>query len=96
MLLYLVKYSRPDPSNAVRELSRVNSGATSEHVRSLVRVIKFALDTRNKGLVYNVAKQNDDNIWRLKAFSDSDWAGDADDRRSITGFYIFLNNCLIS
>ena len=57
MLLYLVKYSRPDLSNTVRELSKVNSGATSEHVRSLVRVIKFKLDTRNKGLVYNVAKK---------------------------------------
>ena len=96
MLLYLVKYSRPDLSNDVRELSKVNSGATSEHVRSLVQVINFTLDTRNKGLVYHVAKKNDDNIWRLKAFSNSDSAGAADDRRSITGFCIFLNNCLIS
>ena len=97
MLLYLVKYSRPDLSNAVRELSKVNNGATPKHVKSLVRVVKFALDTRNKGLVYNVTNEKEENsIWRLKAYSDSDWAGDADDRRSITGFCIFLDNCLIS
>jgi hypothetical protein len=31
MLLYLVKHSRPDISNAVRELTKVLDGATSAH-----------------------------------------------------------------
>ena len=96
MLLYLVKYSRPDLSNAVRELSRANSGTTSDHIKSLLHVIKFALDTKNKGLVYRIKYENEKNKWTLKAFSDSDWAGDADNRRSVTGFCIFINDCLIS
>ena len=79
MLLYLVKFSRPDLSNAVRELSKVNDGATAEH----------------KVLVYKVLKLKE-NKWEMRAFCDSDWAGDADDRRSITGFCIFLNEYLIS
>jgi hypothetical protein len=32
MLLYLVKLSRPDLSNAVRELSKVMDGATMDHM----------------------------------------------------------------
>ena len=36
MLLYLVKYSRPDLSNAVRELLKLNDGATKEHVQNLL------------------------------------------------------------
>ena len=28
--------------------------------------------------------------WNLVSFSDSDWAGDKDNRRSINGFIIFL------
>ena len=95
MLLYLVKYSIPDLSNAVRELSKVNSGATSNYVRSLLCVVKFALDTRNKGLVYRIKGEYNENNWTLKAFSNSDWAGDADDRRNITCFCIFVNDCLI-
>ncbi|GJV83148.1 gag/pol polyprotein, partial [Tanacetum coccineum] len=32
----------------------------------------------------------------LEAFSDSDWAGDSDDRRSMGGFAIYLGSNLIS
>ena len=95
MLLYLVKFSRPDLSNVVRELSKVNDGATAEHVKDLMRVTKFAIDTKHKVLVYIVWKMKE-NKWEMRAFCDSDWVGDADDRRSITGFCILLNGCLIS
>ena len=40
MLLYLVKYSRPDIANPVRELSRVLVCATDVANRELFRVIK--------------------------------------------------------
>jgi hypothetical protein len=33
---------------------------------------------------------------QLKAFSDADWAGDLNDRRSTTGLVVFLGNNLIS
>ena len=29
-------------------------------------------------------------LWELKIYSDSDWAGDKDNRRLVTGFIIFL------
>jgi hypothetical protein len=50
MLLYLVKHSRPDLSNAVRESSKVMDGATNEHMKTLYRVIKFVLNTRDRGI----------------------------------------------
>ena len=45
MLLYLVKHSRPDIANSVRELSKVADGATKDHWQKLLRNIKFVLDT---------------------------------------------------
>ena len=45
MLLYLVKYSRPDIANPVRELSKVLNCATDVANRGLFRVIKYVLDT---------------------------------------------------
>ncbi len=46
LLLYLVKFSRPDISKLVRELSKVMDGATQSNMKSLLRTIKFMLDTR--------------------------------------------------
>jgi hypothetical protein len=40
ILLYLVKHSRPDISNAVRELSKVADGATPGHWNTMTRLIK--------------------------------------------------------
>jgi hypothetical protein len=47
MLLYLIKHSRPDLSNAVRELSKCMDRATYETYQEMLCVIKFVLDTKN-------------------------------------------------
>jgi hypothetical protein len=82
MLLYLVKLSRSDLSNAVRELSKVMDGATVEHVNLMLRVVKFILGTKERGVLV----KPDLNRNEILAFADSDFAGDKGSRRSITGF----------
>ena len=95
MLLYLVKFSRPDLSNCVRELSKVMRDATKSHLKSLLRTIKFVLDTSSWGLKYEI-NESSKWKWELKVFCDSDFAGDKEKRISITGFCIFYNDCLVS
>ena len=90
MLLYLVKFSRPDISNAVRELSKFMDGATPAHMKNMLRPIKFVIDTRQRVLNFDL-KEQEGSQWTLKAFSDSDWAGAKDDRRSIKGYCVYLN-----
>ena len=94
MLLFLVKYSRPDLANIARELSRVNDGTTKGHMSMLLRVMKFTLDTRNRVLHYELQKETSD--WRLKAFCNSDWAGNKDNRRSIIGYCVYFQGCLVA
>jgi hypothetical protein len=50
MLLYLMKYSRPDIANAVRELSKVLYGSTEASFKEILRVIKYVLDTKEMGI----------------------------------------------
>ena len=50
MLLYLLKHSRPDLSNPIRELSRGMDLAGLVHLKELKRVVKYAIDTKEKGL----------------------------------------------
>jgi len=91
MLLYLVKHSRPDLSNAVRELSKVMDGATNAHEKLLHRVIKYVLATKNRGVFMN---PNEGKI--VEAYVDSDYAGDKDTRRSITGYVVYVFGALVA
>ena len=75
-MLYLLKHSRPDLSNSVRELSKVMDGANNSHMKMLKRVIKFVIDTQNRKLILKPNK--DVTKWEVKGYSDSDFAGDTD------------------
>jgi hypothetical protein len=39
---------------------------------------------------------NKNNTWEMMAFCDSDYAGDRDGRKSVSGFVIYILGCLIS
>jgi hypothetical protein len=80
MLLDLVKHSQPDIANAVRELSKCTAGANTAAYKELLQVIKFVLDTRDYGIKL-APKWEDPMLWELKIYSDSDWAGDKDNRK---------------
>ena len=98
ILMFLIKYSRPDISNAVRELSKVNNGATEGQYKELLRVMKFVKDTKKSGLKYNVENKelSENHMWEMMAYCDSDFAGDKDSQKSVTGYGIYLLGCLIA
>ncbi|MFM8622083.1 MAG: reverse transcriptase domain-containing protein, partial [Holophagaceae bacterium] len=93
-LLYLLKHSRPDLSNSVRELSKVMDRANKAHEKMLHRVIRFVEETKNRCLVLSPMKENI--TWDLKGYCDSDFAGDSDTRKSVSGFVIYLCGAAIS
>jgi hypothetical protein len=90
MLLYLVKHSRPDIANAIRELTKCLGEATPAAHQEMLRVIKFVLDSPTLGLKLEPKVMDGDWLWDLVVYSDSDWAGDKDNRRSVSGFIMFL------
>ena len=91
MLLYLIKHSRPDLSNVVRELSKCMDKASIGTYQEMLGVVKFVLDT--KTFCLKIQPKFDSKIfWNLKVFSDSDWAGDPETRISVTGFIVYLQN----
>ena len=53
MLLYLIKFSRPDIAYATRELTMVMDGAEEKHYRDMLQLIMFVVDTKDKGLILN-------------------------------------------
>jgi hypothetical protein len=88
ILLYLIKYSRPDLANVVRELSKCMDGASLAAYKEMQRVIKFVLDTRMHCL--KLQPRNESEKWDLVSYYDSDRAGDPESRISVTGFIMYL------
>ena len=46
LLLYIVRHSRPDLSNCVRELSKSMTLTTRDNYKKLLRVIRYIYDTK--------------------------------------------------
>ncbi|CAJ1934699.1 unnamed protein product, partial [Cylindrotheca closterium] len=89
-LLYLVKHTRPDIANAVRELSKVLDSTTPRAMKEMKRIIKHVLDTKGLGLKIEPVIGSKGLLWNVVAFSDSDYAGDPDSRKSVSGFIVYL------
>ena len=96
MLLYLVKHSRPDIANAVRELSKALDGTSPAAYKELMRVLKFVMDTKQLSLKIEPKIGTDTSDWNIVAFSDSDYAGDSETRISVAGFVLYLLEVPIS
>ena len=55
----------------------------------MLRVIKYVLDTSNMGLkIYSKFKKGDK--WELMCYTDSDYAGDPDSRRLVSGYILYI------
>ncbi len=95
MLLCLVKNSRLDIANTVREQSKVFDGVNMAVYKEMHWVIKYAPVTRDLGLQIE-SIQDCDQPWELICFSDSDYAEDPDSRRIVSGFVLYICGVSIS
>ena len=75
-LLYLVRNSRPDIGNAVRELSKSMDRSNNENMTHLYNVIRYVVDTKSMGLKFSKIGDPDQTIWCLRCYVDSEWDGD--------------------
>ena len=77
--------TRPDILYATGLVSRYMENPTTTHFKAAKRILRYLKGTINYGLFYSTT-----NDYRLVGYSDSDWAGDVDDRKSTTGSVFFM------
>ncbi|KAF5799967.1 putative RNA-directed DNA polymerase [Helianthus annuus] len=89
-LIYL-SLTRPDISYTVQSLSQFMHSPNEMHLQLALRLLRYLKQSPGKGLCF---KKSDS--LNLLGFADSDWDKCLSTRKSVTGFCIFLGNCLVS
>ena len=91
-LRYLVN-TRPDLAYSVGIVSRYMEAPTTEHMSAIKHILRYIKGTTNFGCVYS---RDDGGKVKLHGYSDSDMAGDVDDRKSTSGVIYFHGKSPVS
>lgn len=91
-LLYFSVTTRPDIAFSVGVLSRHMSSPTTEHWKLAKNVLRYLSQTADLGLTFRSVH----NSPILTGYSDADYAGDRDTRRSTTGYVFTYNGTAVS
>jgi histone deacetylase 1/2 len=82
---------RPDISFAVNKVCQFLHAPTTSHWAAVKRILRYLKQSTKFGLKIGKSPSV-----LVSAFSDADWAGCLDDRRSTGGFAVFLGSNLVS
>jgi hypothetical protein len=89
--LQYLTLTRPDIAYAVQQVCLHMHAPKDCHGAMLKRVLRYLKGTTTLGLHLHAASTP-----TITAYTDADWAGCPDTRRSTSGFAVFLGNALIS
>lgn len=89
--MYAMICTRPDLAHVVSIVSRFMAEPRKEHWQAMKRIFRYLRGTSNIGLIYG-----SDTQCLVTGFSDSDYAGDVDSRRHMTGYVFTLGGSVVS
>ncbi|KAJ9566549.1 hypothetical protein OSB04_002515 [Centaurea solstitialis] len=89
-LVYLT-VTRPDIAHTVHVVSQFVTAPTTVHWGAVLRILRYLRGTQFQSLLFPSTSS-----LKLSAYSDASWDSDPSDRKSTTGFCIFLGDSLIS
>jgi histone deacetylase 1/2 len=89
--LQYLTLTRPDIAFAVNKVCQYLHSPTTIHWEAVKRILRYIKQCTRLGLSIHKSRST-----LVSAFSDADWAGNIDDRRSTGGFAVFLGSNLVS
>jgi hypothetical protein len=89
-LMYAMLGTRPDIAFAVSAVSRYAARPTQQHRSAVQRIFRYLRKTTNYVLVFR------GELAALAGYTDSDWAGDLDTRRSTSGYLFSVGSAVVS
>ncbi|XP_050144052.1 uncharacterized mitochondrial protein AtMg00810-like [Malus sylvestris] len=82
--LQYLTFTRPDIAYSVNQVCQFMQAPLESHFVAVKRILRYLKGTLGWGICFRYGSLD------LKAYTDADWAGDPNNRRSTTGFVIFL------
>ncbi|KAI3730927.1 hypothetical protein L1987_62108 [Smallanthus sonchifolius] len=89
--LQYLTFTRPDITYAVQQICMHMHSPRIDHWHALKRILRYIQGTSEFGLLLGPTPQ-----LSLLAYTDADWAGCPDTRRSTSGYCVYLGDNLIS
>ncbi|XP_074270687.1 uncharacterized protein LOC141594577 [Silene latifolia] len=89
--LQYLTFTRPDISYAVQQICLYMHDPREAHMSALKRVIRYLQGTKSLGIHITPSSSS-----TLTAYSDADWGGCPDTRRSTSGYCVYLGDNIIS
>ncbi|KAK9079958.1 hypothetical protein SSX86_001633 [Deinandra increscens subsp. villosa] len=89
--LQYLTITRPDISYAVQQVCMHMHAPRSGHMNALKRILRYIQGTLSYGLTFSQS-----NARTLVAYTDADWAGCPDTRRSTSGYCVYLGANLLT
>ena len=90
-LMYLA-HTRPDLAYALSIVSQFMHNPGEQHMNAVMRILRYLKSAPGKGILFT---KNED-YQSVDAYTDADWAGAIDDRRSTSGYFTFVGGNLVT
>ena len=90
-LMYLIG-THPDIMFSISLISRYLAKPTELHLQAAKKILRYLKGTTNYGILYKKRGEEEE----LLAFTDSDYAGDIDDRKGTSGYMFLLSSGAVS
>ncbi|RVX13689.1 Retrovirus-related Pol polyprotein from transposon RE1 [Vitis vinifera] len=90
-LMYLA-HTRPDLAYALSAVSQHMHNPRDQHMNVVMRILGYLKNAPGKGILF--AKIVDHQS--IEVYTDADWAGAVDDRRSTSGYFTFVGGNLVT
>ncbi|RVX16933.1 Retrovirus-related Pol polyprotein from transposon RE1 [Vitis vinifera] len=90
-LMYLA-HTRPDLAYAWSVVSQYMHNPGEQHMNAVMRILRYLKNAPRTGILFakNVDHQS------IEVYTDADWAGAVDDRRSTSGYFTFVGGNLMT
>ncbi|XP_072060390.1 secreted RxLR effector protein 161-like [Arachis hypogaea] len=89
-LIYL-SHTRPDIAYAVGIVSQFMHKPQEDHMEAAMRIVRYLKGAPGSGIIF---KKN--GHLKVETYTDADWAGNPNDRRSIAGYFTLVGGNLVT